>query len=100
VGFSTNNSYGPPFNANGGGWYAIERTNSFINVWFWERHDDSVPSDVVHRRPTVNTDDWGTPSANFPDTSCNLGSLFDSNNIIIDLTFCSFTLSNLSNLQY
>jgi hypothetical protein len=90
VGFSTNNSYGPDFNLNGGGWYAIERTGTFINVWFWERHGDSVPSDVVHRRATVDTDNWGIPSANFPDTSCNIASKFDANNIIIDLTFCSF----------
>ncbi|KIM85918.1 hypothetical protein PILCRDRAFT_5025 [Piloderma croceum F 1598] len=46
------------------GWYAIERTSTFINVWFWDRHSDCVPSDVVHRRTTIDTDNLGTPSAN------------------------------------
>jgi hypothetical protein len=83
------NSYGPPFNANGGGWYAIERTNTYIKVWFWGRNDMSVPSDVSKPGSTVNTRYWGTPSANFPNTSCDFASEFDANNIIINLTFCS-----------
>jgi hypothetical protein len=84
------NSYGPPFNANGGGWYAIERTDSFIKAWFWERTNHSVPPDVKSHKHTVNTDKWGIPAANFPDTSCDIGSAFDANNIIINLTFCLF----------
>lgn len=94
VGLNTNSSYGSFFNANGGGWYAIERTDSFINVWFWARNDRSVPLDVLFPRYTVNTDKWGTPSANFPDISCKISSEFDSNNIIINLTFCGDRAGN------
>ncbi|KAJ6481084.1 glycoside hydrolase family 16 protein [Mycena sanguinolenta] len=81
-------SYGPTFNSDGGGWYAIERTTSFINVWFWSRNDASVPADVKAGGTSVNTNAWGVPAANFPNTDCNLAQFFSSNNIIINLTFC------------
>ncbi|KAJ7500642.1 glycoside hydrolase family 16 protein [Mycena galericulata] len=81
-------SYGPTFNADGGGWYAIERTTSFINVWFWTRSATNVPADVRSGSATVDTTNWGTPVANFPNTDCNLAEFFDGNNIIINLTFC------------
>ncbi|KAJ7450860.1 laminarinase [Mycena latifolia] len=80
-------SYGPAFNTNGGGWYAVERTNSKILVWFWARNDAAVPADVVAGGSTVVTDNWGTPSAAFPNTSCDLEE-FVAHNIIINLTFC------------
>ncbi|KAJ7205621.1 concanavalin A-like lectin/glucanase domain-containing protein, partial [Mycena haematopus] len=35
-------SFGPKFNAKGGGWYAIERRRTFIAVWFWSRNDKNV----------------------------------------------------------
>ncbi|KAJ7464350.1 endo-beta-glucanase [Mycena latifolia] len=81
-------SYGPTFNADGGGWYAIERTNTFISVWFWSRNAGNIPADVRAGGASVNTGNWGTPVANFPNTSCNIPQFFDGNNIIINLTFC------------
>ncbi|KAJ7710329.1 glycoside hydrolase family 16 protein [Mycena rosella] len=80
-------SYGPAFNANGGGWYAMERTSDFIYVWFWARGDSSVPSDVAAGGSTVDTLFWGIPSTAFPNTSCDIGA-FVAHNIIINLTFC------------
>ncbi|KAI0051465.1 glycoside hydrolase family 16 protein [Auriscalpium vulgare] len=82
------NNYGPDFNNNGGGWYAMERTSSFVKVWFWARNDGSVPSDVMNGANSVNTDNWGTPDAYFPNTSCDIASHFQPSNIIINLTFC------------
>lgn len=82
------NSYGPPFDSNGGGWYVMERTNAHINVYFWARNDASVPSDVKNGASSINTSKWGTPVANFPDNSCDISSHFGPNNIIINLTFC------------
>lgn len=38
--------------------YAVERADSFINVWFWARDDESVPSDVADGSWFVDTDDW------------------------------------------
>ncbi|KAF8839838.1 2 beta-glucan [Paxillus ammoniavirescens] len=81
-------SYGPTFNGAGGGWYAIERTSTFIKIYFWERGSASVPSDVIFPGTTVNTGNWGTPSAYFPNTDCNFSTHFGPQNIIINLTFC------------
>ncbi|TFK51707.1 endo-beta-glucanase [Heliocybe sulcata] len=75
-------SYGPAFNNDGGGWYAIERTSSSITVWFWSRNSGSVPSDVRNGASS------GTPTAYFPDTDCDFASHFGPHNIIINLTFC------------
>ncbi|KAJ8520274.1 hypothetical protein ONZ45_g2850 [Pleurotus djamor] len=82
------NSYGPGFNNNGGGWYVVERTNSFIRVWFWARNSGSVPSSVRNGDASVNTDTFGTPTAFFPNTQCDIASHFNQHNIIINLTFC------------
>lgn len=38
--------------------YAIERTSSFIKVWFWSRAADGIPSDVMNGSDEVNTDNW------------------------------------------
>ncbi|PSR81268.1 hypothetical protein PHLCEN_2v6428 [Hermanssonia centrifuga] len=53
------NSYGPAFNSAGGGWYAMERTDTFIKVWFWSRSSGNVPSDVKNGETTIDTDNWG-----------------------------------------
>ncbi|EKM54269.1 glycoside hydrolase family 16 protein [Phanerochaete carnosa HHB-10118-sp] len=83
----TADSYGPPLNAIGGGWYAMERTNDFISVWFFPRNR-ATPFDVSSGALLVDTDHWGTPTAFFPNTDCDIDSQFDANNIIINLTFC------------
>ncbi|EKM55093.1 glycoside hydrolase family 16 protein [Phanerochaete carnosa HHB-10118-sp] len=81
-------SYGAPLNAAGGGWYAMERTDAFVKVWFFPR-SIATPLDVASGAPFVDTDSWGTPTAFFPSTAdCDVGAQFDANNIIINLTFC------------
>lgn len=37
--------------------FAIERTTTVINIWFWARNDGSVPSDIKGGA-SVNTNDW------------------------------------------
>ncbi|KAF8803218.1 endo-1,3(4)-beta-glucanase [Phlegmacium glaucopus] len=86
--FAAANSYGPSFNANGGGWYAMERSDSEINMWFWPRSGSSIPNDVGGNSDSVNPQNWETPSASFPSTSCNFGSHFDKQNILISLSLC------------
>jgi len=88
VGITDANSYGPGFNANGGGFYAMERTADFVKVWFWARNDASVPAEVSSGSGSIDTDNWGTPDAFFPNTSCDIDSHFGPANIIINLTFC------------
>ena len=51
------NSYGPSFNSNGGGWYAMERTDTEVKIWFWPRNGN-VPSDVKNGETTIDTDGW------------------------------------------
>ncbi|KDQ51418.1 glycoside hydrolase family 16 protein [Jaapia argillacea MUCL 33604] len=86
---STADSYGPAFNTNGGGWYAMERTTTYIKVWFWPRNSASVPSDVsTSGSASVDTSNWGEPYAYFPNTDCDLATHFSENNIIINLTLC------------
>lgn len=70
----------------------MERTPNFIKVWFWSRHASNVPSDVLNGSGSINTDAWGTPTAYFPNTQCNIDSHFTPSNIIINLTFCELAL--------
>ena len=58
VRFSAWNSFGPSFNDNGGGWFAMERNNNFIKVWFWPRNSGSVPSDMRNGAQSINTGNW------------------------------------------
>jgi len=51
------NSFGPAFNANGGGLFAMERTESFIKVWFWPR-DGSPPAEVRDGNDNIDSDNW------------------------------------------
>ncbi|KAI0065071.1 2 beta-glucan [Artomyces pyxidatus] len=88
-------NYGPGFNGNGGGWYAMERTDNFIRVWFWTRNDVNVPSDVANGASTIDTDNWHTPDAYFPNTDCDIASHFGAHNIIINLTFCGDWAGNV-----
>lgn len=88
VKFPTASSFGPAFNTNGGGWYAMERSQTYFKIWFWSRNDCDVPSDVAHARSFVNPDAWGTPTAYFPNTFCDFSTHFDPQNIIINLTLC------------
>ncbi|KAJ3909301.1 endo-1,3(4)-beta-glucanase-like protein [Lentinula edodes] len=87
VSFTDARSFGPTFNSNGGGWYAMELTDDFVKIWFRAR-GTSVPSDVSGGSSTIDTDNWGTPVAYFPNTSCSISSHFGPQNIIINLTFC------------
>ena len=61
------NSFGPGFNAVGGGWYAMERTDQHIKVWYWLRNDPKVPADVRDGQATINTGAWVSPLPPFFD---------------------------------
>ena len=82
-------SYGPDFNNNGGGYYAMERTDQNILIWFWPRHASNIPSDVINHTGSVNTEYWGNPSASFPSTQCDIANKFGPNRITIN---CKYSL--------
>jgi len=88
VSMPTASSYGPDFNENGGGWFAMERTSQHISIWFWARNNLSVPEDVKRGDIQVNPTKWGVPTAYFPNTDCDLNKFFSANNLIINLTLC------------
>jgi hypothetical protein len=48
------NSYGPSFNAGGGGYYAMERTAEKILVWFWPR-SGGAPDTVLSAADQIET---------------------------------------------
>lgn len=78
------NSYGTGFNNNGGGVFAMERTNASIQIWFFQPSE--IPSDALGNSP--NPSGWGTPSfalaldSNCPDYH------FGPQNIIFNIDFC------------
>ncbi|TRM69606.1 glycoside hydrolase family 16 protein [Schizophyllum amplum] len=90
------NSYGPAFNAQGGGYYVLSRTENEISVWFWSRTDPSVPHEVSQSSQMIRIPSpgptWGTPDATFPLSNnggdCDYQSHFDPHHIIFDLTLC------------
>ncbi|KAJ3933210.1 MAG: 2 beta-glucan [Lentinula lateritia] len=82
------NTFGPSFNAAGGGWFGMERTSTFISIWFWPRGSTTVPAGVSEGETEVVTDNWGTPVAYFPNTDCDIASEFEAHNFVINLTFC------------
>lgn len=63
-------SYGTPFNANGGGVYAAQWTNSGIKVWYFAARD--VPGNIRNGNPDPGS--WGVPQANF--AGCDFGDKF------------------------
>ncbi|PIL25507.1 hypothetical protein GSI_12432 [Ganoderma sinense ZZ0214-1] len=65
------NSYGLAFNNNGGGFYAMERSNSGVKVWFWPRHAKGIPADVAKGREEDQH-----------------GQHFGPHNIVINLSLC------------
>ena len=94
VKFSDATSFGPALNAQGGGWYAMERTDSFIKVWFWPRGAADVPIGVSEGHDDVDPANWGTPQAFFPSDTCNIAEHFDAHKCVFRL------LPNLSNVNH
>ncbi|KZV88447.1 hypothetical protein EXIGLDRAFT_678944 [Exidia glandulosa HHB12029] len=88
VQYSSAASYGPSFNAAGGGWYALERTDAAIKIWFWGRHAHDVPLEVKQGAQVVHPNEWGSPSALFVMDACPLREKFGPNQIVINLTLC------------
>ncbi|KAG8214674.1 glycoside hydrolase family 16 protein [Butyriboletus roseoflavus] len=90
VQFPDTASFGPLFNDNEGGWYALERSSSVIRIWFWSRNDGSVPDQVEFSssQDDVEPESWGVPTAVWSNEKCDFPEHFGPHNIIINLTFC------------
>jgi hypothetical protein len=77
-------TYGTDFNANGGGVFAVQRTSSAINMWFFPR--GKFPSDIVNSQPNPNPS-WGRPRAVFQG-DFSIDEHFAAQQIVFDTTFC------------
>jgi len=80
------NSYGADFASAGGGVFGTVYNTSGIYIWFWGR--TSIPTTVSSNGSTLDTSDWGTPSANYPASSCTIDTYFAPQQIVIDITLC------------
>ena len=76
-------SFGPGFNAIGGGLYATEWTSQSIDIYFFPR--SSIPADIASGTP--NPSSWGTPMAHFAG-NCDIDKHFTDMNIVFDTTLC------------
>jgi len=86
--------------------YVLERTNSFIKIWFWGRDSCCTPEEVANGAGSINTDKWvrpdvvqlgivdsrlyekGTPDAYFPNAQCDIGAHFGPARLIINIGLC------------
>ncbi|KAI0338722.1 glycoside hydrolase family 16 protein [Trametopsis cervina] len=77
-------SYGPTFDAAGGGTFAMQWDAQGIRVWSFYRA--LVPLDVQAGEPRPET--WGTPTAWLSPDGCNIFENFINHTIVFDITFC------------
>ncbi|KAI9058710.1 glycoside hydrolase family 16 protein [Trametes sanguinea] len=80
------NSFGESFASAGGGVWAAQFDSSGIFIWFWTR--DSVPSSVTNAGDSIDPSSWGTPSAAYPSSSCNISEFFTPQQLVLDITLC------------
>ncbi|KAI0372612.1 glycoside hydrolase family 16 protein [Pilatotrama ljubarskyi] len=79
-----NNTFGHGFNMQAGGVFAHSVEADAISVWFFDR--DSIPADIAAKKPDPST--WGTPTALFPNSQCDISSHFLAQSLIFDITLC------------
>ncbi|KAK6525584.1 hypothetical protein TWF281_010641 [Arthrobotrys megalospora] len=77
-------SYGERLNNNQGGVYAMEWRTAGIRMWFFPR--DQIPQNIKLRKPEPSG--WGTATADFPSTKCDINSHFKNHRLIINISLC------------
>ncbi|KAI0078900.1 glycoside hydrolase family 16 protein [Panus rudis PR-1116 ss-1] len=77
-------SYGPSFDAQGGGVFAMKWDDEGIAVWNFYRA--AVPKDIQEGNPTPST--WGLPVAVLLPEGCDPIKNFVNHSIVFDITFC------------
>ncbi|KAI0320941.1 concanavalin A-like lectin/glucanase domain-containing protein [Amylostereum chailletii] len=88
-------SYGQAFAAAGGGVFVTEFATSGISIWIFSiclsvfRGRSNVPSSLSGSSvSSVDTSTLGTPTANYPSTSCSSSEFFSAQHLIFDITLC------------
>ncbi|KAF9270240.1 glycoside hydrolase family 16 protein [Marasmius fiardii PR-910] len=77
-------SYGPLFDQQGGGVFAMKWDENGIAIWSFFRA--AVPQDIVANTPNPSL--WGRPSASLDPALCDPIAFFKNHSIIFDITFC------------
>ncbi|KAJ7181684.1 glycoside hydrolase family 16 protein [Mycena crocata] len=77
-------SYGPFFEAQGGGVFAMKWDETGIAVYSFYR--SAVPGDITSGSP--NPANWGSPVAALAPDACDPLTYFVNHSIIFDITFC------------
>jgi len=80
------NSVGAAFASAQGGVWATQFDVSGIYIWFWNRAN--LPANLQNPGSTIDTTGWGTPSAAYPSTTCNISNYFTSQKLVLDITLC------------
>jgi len=88
-------NYGTPFNAAGGGVYVMEWTETFIQMFYFDRNN--IPADIKAEKPQPTT--WGKPYAYFVFGANCAPSRFANQTVVINLTFCGDWSGRLFNAQ-
>ncbi|KAF5389760.1 hypothetical protein D9757_005970 [Collybiopsis confluens] len=82
------NSFGSAFAQAGGGVFGAQLDVSGIYMWFWPRN--SIPQSISEATFSSNMDisDWGTPTAAYPSSGCNITQFFQPQQLVLDITLC------------
>ncbi|KAL2062636.1 hypothetical protein VTL71DRAFT_5708 [Oculimacula yallundae] len=83
VNAGTDTTFGNTFNANGGGVLALELREAGIRMWQFTR--DKLPAGLWS---SPDPSSWGTATADFPNTECDIGKHFRNQSIVANIDLC------------
>ena len=83
-------TYGPGFNAAGGGVVALEWRVEGIRVWVFARESTAAAAVWAEQPAAPDPSAWGLPLADFPATGCDVGSHFRNQSIVVNIDLCGY----------
>ena len=66
----------------------VDPSDVFWALLLMDLQRDSVPSSVDDASDSIDISSWGTPSAYWPSSSCNVDEFFTAQQLILDITLC------------